>query len=99
MYEKLSIFVQKNRPRVRKLADAAQGRPKGVGDEVDIKVGGLADDNHDVILDGHGQAVETDVAVGGIYQVIDFLRCDGLHGVVVCVGTATGLDFNDMQPI
>ena len=73
MYENTLIFVQKNRPPVRKLADAFEGRSEGVGDVVDVEVGWGADDDHDVVLDGHGEAVKTDVAVGGIDQVVDFL--------------------------
>ena len=81
------------------LSDAAQGWLESVGDEVDVEVGVCAADNHDVILYGHGKAKKADVAVGGIDQVVDFLLCDGLHGVVAAVKLGTCLDFNDVQPI
>ena len=83
LYENQSIFVQKNRPSVRKSTDVTQAGTEGVGDEVDVEVWGRADDDHDVELDGHGQAVEADVSVGSVDQVVDFLGGDGPHGVVV----------------
>ena len=59
------------------LSDGAQARLEGVGDEVYLEVGWGAHDDHHVILDRHGQAVVSDVAVGGIDKVIDFFLRDG----------------------
>ena len=78
------------------LSNAAEGWLESVGDEVDVEVGVRAADDHDVILYGHGEAKEADVAVGGIDQVVDFPRRDGLHGVVAAVELGACLDLNDV---
>ena len=78
------------------LVDGAEGWAEGVGDELDGELGWDAEDEHDVILDSHGETVETDVAVGGSDQVVDFLLCDGFHGVKVGDVTRPCLDLDDM---
>lgn len=81
------------------LSDGAQARPEGVGDEVYLEVGWGAHDDHHVILDSHGQAVVSDVAVGGIDKVIDFFLRDGLHRVKMGIGFGAGLDLDDVEPV
>ena len=80
------------------LMEGAEWGLEGVGDEVDVEVGWGADENHDVVLDVHGEVVVGDVAVGGVDEVADFGFGDGLHGVEVEVG-GSGLDFDDVEDV